>query len=472
MRPTHAIKWTLTSQVFRGGIQLIQLFILAKILGPSEYSLIALATAFTTLALIFSDLGLTAAYIQYQTITTEQRDALFTCNVALALIISLLAIVLAPLIARGLGTPLIEPLLKLTAPIILITALGQQVRASAEKTLNFQPLATYEIIGNAASFLTTIALALNETGAASIIWGAIVYSAIITTLPWIQFPKAMKPRLVRRLQIERKSLHFGLNTLANGILANLTLNSDLFLSSKILGDSALGSYSLPRNLTLQLQAIANPPLNRASFPILSKFQNDRITIKELFKAITSITITLNAPLYLVLIFYADPIINLALGEAWTNSIELLKVLAFWGIMRTCLNPPGTLLLALNKVESLRNWNLIVLIATCLTVLIAAPYGPTTMAQALTILTILQVALLWLTLIRRHTDVGFFEYIKSIFMPIALGWASIGGISTLNLPHDATPFHLFIQVAVSVTLYSLLVYLPLRKNLLTLGKPAT
>lgn len=462
MHPIHAIKWTLTSQAVRGATQLLQLIILAKILGPSQYGLVALAMALTSFALIFSDLGLTAAYIQSQNISTEQRNTLFTYNIALAAFISLAFFATAPLIAKALNNPALEELITLSAPIIFITALGQQVKASAEKLLNFRPVAIIEIIGNLIGSFTTIILAWRGTGAASIIWGALIYALVMSTLPWTQFPKSMKPKITKNLRIEKNYITYGINTILNGILSNLTLNSDLFLASRVVSESALGSYSLPRNLTLQIQAIANPPLNKASFPIFAKYQLNRERTKNLFKAITSITTTLNTPLYLVLFSYAELIVTLVFGTAWSQSIDLLRVFSIWGIMRTCLNPPGTLLLALNQVKSLRNWNFMVFCATCLTVAISAPHGPKVLAISLTTLTLIQIAMIWTALIKKYIDIQFTEYFREIISPIFLCTLSIGTVSQLN-PIEITKFSgLATEVIISLVFYAL-ICLPLAKR---------
>lgn len=455
MRPINAIKWTLTSQAVRGILHLLQLLILAKILGPSQYGLVALAVALTSFALLFSDLGLTAAYIQSQNISTEQRDTLFTYNIIFAATISTAIYAAAPIISSSLNNQKIEELITLSAPIIFLTALGQQVRASAEKALAFRPVATMEIIGSLIGFLTTVSLARSGAGAASIIWGSLTYAATISALPWLHLPESMKPRFGKSLRIDKSYISYGINTILNGILTNLTLNTDLFLGSRTLSESALGSYSLARNLTIQIQSIASPPLNKASFPIFSKHQQDRERTKLLFKAISTLTTTLNAPIYLILIFYADSLILSVFGDAWNQSVDLLRILAAWGIMRTCLNPAATLLLAINKTQALRNWNITVLTATAITIYFSAPKGPTHIAIALTILTTTQVTLIWMLLLRKHTAIEFKEYLTAILSPIAFGAAPIGLISIASPFETKEIIPLAAHITLSLAIYAII-----------------
>lgn len=472
MRPINAIKWTLTSQAVRGVLHLLQLLILANILGPSQYGLVALAVALTSFALLFSDLGLTAAYIQSQNISTEQRNTLFTYNILFAATISTLIYAAAPIISSILNKQEIEELITLSAPIILLTALGQQVRASAEKSLAFRPVAIIEIIGSLVGFLTTVTLANSDVGAVSIIWGSLTYAVTISALPWIFLPGSMKPGIGKSLRIETNYIAYGINTVLNGILTNLTLNIDLFLGSRTLSEAALGSYSLPRNLILQVQAIANPPLNKASFPIFAKSQQDSQKTKELFKSITNITTTLNTPLYLTLIFYAEPIVTMAFSAAWSQSIYILQILAIWGIMRTCLNPPGTLLLALNKTKTLRSWNLLVLATTALTVLLVTPHGATLTAASLTVLTIIQVMLVWPTLLRNNTTVNIKEYFVEMISPIIIGVSSFGIINLIS-PFDRSNASILVaQIAISITIYLAMCIPRITRSLTILYKKPT
>jgi O-antigen/teichoic acid export membrane protein len=187
---------------------------------------------------------------------------------------------------------------------------------------------------------------------------------------------------------------------------------------------------------------------------------------------TNITIILNTPLYLTLIFYAEPIVTMAFSTAWSQSIDILRILAIWGIMRTCLNPPGTLLLALNKTKTLRYWNLFVLAATALTVLLATPYGATLTAASLTALTITQVILVWPALLRNNTTINIREYFVEIISPIIIGVLSIGFIS-LTSPFDTSnPSTLAAQITISITIYLGMCTSSIKRSLTLLSKKPT
>ena len=98
-RTFSAVRWTTTAAVVRALLQLAQLAVLARLLAPEDYGLMAMVAVVLGFALVFTDLGVNSAYVQRQDVTPEQRSSLFWLNVAMGGGLTLLVLLCSPLIA-------------------------------------------------------------------------------------------------------------------------------------------------------------------------------------------------------------------------------------------------------------------------------------------------------------------------------------------------------------------------------------
>jgi len=405
-------------------LQLAQVAILARILSPSDYGLMAIVSVVLGFAGLFADLGVNSAYVQRQEITQEQRSSLFWLNVLVSGGMTMLVVALSPLFARFFGDPRLSTLIMLSASVFVLSALGQQLRMSAEKRLDFRPVVLLEIVAATIAFATAVVGALSGWGVYSLIASGVVSSVVSSILAWIFIANGWRP--LWRLQIAdlRPFFAFGGAVLADGIVGQVNRTIDVFLGGRLLSVTELGLYSVPRNLTLQLQLMVNPIITRVGFPLIAKVQSDVARVRSIYLKTMNMTASTNAPLYIGVAFFAPEIISLLLGEGWGRSADLMRILALWGGVRSVGNPVGSLTSGMGRPGLALKWNIFLVFIFPPVMWLGALRGPEGIAWALLGLQVALFVPAWYYLIRPLCHASLGEYSISALRPFALAILAI------------------------------------------------
>ena len=117
----------------------------------------------------------------------------------------------------------------------------------------------------------------------------------------------------------------------------------------MLAPNELGYYSVPKNLSMQVQKLINPVITRVGFPLIAKVQSEISQVSKIYLKSINMTASANAPVYVFVAYYSDEIVGILLGSAWSESSQLLVILAIWAGVRSLSNPVGILLLGMGRV---------------------------------------------------------------------------------------------------------------------------
>ena len=196
-----AVRWTTLSMVGKSGLQFLQVIILARLLAPSDFGLIAIVIAVISLAQIFSDMGVSTAIIHYQEISQEALSSLYWLNVLAGCVLMLVVMLLSPLVAYLYGYSELENVFMVTSIYFVIVAAGQQLRVVAEKELQFSKLARIELIAALMGFIVAVAWAMIWPGVYALVAGLLVTALTITVLSWIYLACDWRPMVAFIMQM-------------------------------------------------------------------------------------------------------------------------------------------------------------------------------------------------------------------------------------------------------------------------------
>lgn len=421
-----SVRWTGASAAFRAGLQVAQLAVLARLLTPEDYGLMAMVTLVLSFATLFADFGINSAFIQKQDISDNERSSLFWLNVIMGWVLMLLLMGASPLIAWGMGEARLTPLLLLSATILLLTALGQQVRMAAEKQMDFRPVVLLEILAALLGFGTAVGIALANGGIYALVVGAMLSATVSTLGAWLFVAQGWWPRLHFSWHEIQPHFRFGGAVVADGLVNHLVFSLDLLLSGRLLGAAPLGLYSVPRNLVLQVQFVINPIVTRVGFPLLAQVQQDAARVRIVYLKTLNMTASINAPLHLGIAFFAPEIVDILLGTQWQEIIPLLRILAIWGLLRSLANPVGSLLLGLGRADLALQWNLGLLLLIPLPLWLGSCEGILGIASTLLILQIILFFPAWIFLIRPLSSITLMDYTITALRPGILALGAVGG----------------------------------------------
>lgn len=446
-RTYTAARWTTASSVTRAALQLLQIAVLARFLSPADYGLMSMVNVVLSYAALFSDMGLSTAFVQRQQISHEERSSLYWLSVAVGGALMLLVMGISPFAAMFFKEPKLMPLMLLVATNFLVIALGQQLRIDAEKSLNFRPVALIEIFASLVGFVVAAFTAWVGWGVYALVVAAMSSAWLTMILSWLVLAQGWRPAWRLCLGEVRWFVQFGGTMVLNNVINHVNATIDLVLGGKMLGASQLGLYSVPRNLILQVQFLINPIFTRVGFPLIASIQHDKELVKQVYLKTMNLAASLNAPSYAAIAVFAPEIVEVLLGNRWSNATSLMQVLSLWGLFRSFANPVGSLLFGLGHVRLSTQWNAGMLLIAPTVIWFGSRWGAIGMAWSMAGIMIGMFIPIWIFLIRPTCGADFREYACEIIKPIIC--VLIAVVPTVVLKSQFGPSYLISGVAFSM-----------------------
>jgi O-antigen/teichoic acid export membrane protein len=447
-----AVRWTTVATGGRLFLQVLQTAIMARLLAPADFGVVAIVITIIAFAQLFADAGVSNALIHKREVSDEQLSSLFWINVAAGAALTAVLVALSPLVERLYDAPGIARLMSMLALGILVSAFGQQLRVVAQKHLEFRALARIELIAALAGFATAIAVAWVRPGPEALVAGHLANSLAATLAAWAFLAHGWRPQWRLRLAEVREFTAFGGLVMANNLVNTLISQADILIGARLLGHAHLGLYSLPRDLSLRLAGAINPIVTRVAFPVLATAQHDRVQMKSIYLRALALTSAVNFPLYAAMAVFADEVVAVLFGPRWVESGPLLRILAVWGLIRSTGTPIGSLVLAAGRADLALKWCLWVLSVAVVLLWLGAREGAEGLALALLAVQLLFLLPGWWWLVRPLSGATLGEYSGQVLRPFAttaiaaaVAWAGTRWI-------DATVARLVVGVALGGVAY--------------------
>lgn len=468
---TTGTYWMGASGIVGIALQLGSLAVLARLLTPEDFGLVAMVAVIVGLTQAYADMGISNAIIHRQDTTLDQLSSLYWLNIAASFVAYLVLAGGTPLIVLLYDEPRLENLVPLAALSLLISSLGMQFRTLLQKTLRFKVLAITEAIAAAVGTATAIAAAMANQGPYAIIYGSLAGTATGTILAvvigWHDWPV----RLIFRRDHLDGYLSFGLYQMGERTINYLWQKLDQLFIGVLIGGQALGYYNMAANLTsLPLQRI-NPILTRVAFPMFAKVQDNNDQLMRGFMIMRRMLATVNFPLYLGLASAAPVLVPVVFGDQWLESTPLIQILALVAALRATGNPVGSLLLAKGRADYGFYWNLVVVLVQ-IPVIAAGAYFGDVIGVSIAILAAQCVyfSVGYFVLVRRLIGPCFGLYLGSLG-PAAIS-ASFMALAVMVIGETVTgpPYRvLIIQILSGLFVYFGLYWLTFRSRALELAQ---
>jgi O-antigen/teichoic acid export membrane protein len=352
----------------------------------------------------------------------------------MSLSLALLLALSSSFIASFFGDERLQPLLLLSSLTFPFVALGQQLRMTAEKALEFRSVVIIEVISLAIGFAASLAAVLAGFGVYSLVYGNLLTVASMSILAWIVLANNWRPLWRFRYSDIRSLLGFGSAVVANGLVGHINMIIDILIGGKMLIASQLGLYSAPRSLILQLHFIVNPIIARVGFPLIAEVQADIPRVRSIYLQMVSMSAAISAPLCIGISMFSSEVTEIVLGPGWEDSGILLCLLAIWGFVRTTQSHTQSLLLGMGRAGLALKWNLGLLFFLIPATWAGASVGPLGLVVALLSVQLTLVIPNWYFLIRPVCNAGMVEYLYCILRPtiiaffaLLMGYLSVGGM---------------------------------------------
>jgi len=344
-----AVKGVLWSALDSWGRQVISIgifIVLARLLDPQTFGLVALATIFVNFLQIFIDQGLVQAIVQRQELETEHLDTAFWTNLGVSALATLLSIAGAELIADFFKEPEIAPIIRCLSLSFLISGFSSVQEAIFQRNLAFKPLAIRSLIAVIIGGIVGITMAFMGFGVWSLVGQQLTNSfAQVLVLWWVS---DWHPGFKFSQKHFKELFGFGVNVMGINLCNFFTRRSDDFLIGYFLGSTALGYYSVAYRLLQILTQLLTSIIVKVSLPTFSRLQEEPERLRNaLYKGI-QFTSLITFPGFLSTVILAPEIVTVVFGEKWSPSIPVMQVLNLVGILYAYFYFNGSLMMAVGK----------------------------------------------------------------------------------------------------------------------------
>ena len=378
-RAANAAMWSSVEIAARYGVQFVVMVVMARLLLPSDFGLIAMLLVFTSIGALFVDSGFGNALIQRQNNTPDDETTAFIFNIGAGVVMAVALLLLAPAIAYFFDQPELTELTRVIAVVLPLGALAAVPDALLTMKLNFKARAGAELIASLCSGFAGIALALQDFGAWSLAWQSIIAITIRCVLLW-RF-SGWRPRGRYSSESFLTLFGFGGYLLLTGLLNTIAVRIQTVLIGKLFDVRQLGYYTLAQNTQQAPASLMGSLLNRLGLPIFSTIAHDHQRLVEALRTSLRMSMFLFVPCMVGVALVAKPLIAFLYGEDWMPAAPILSILA----LSSALWPIHVLNLAaissLGKSKLLLRIEVIKQFATIGMIAGATPWGPTGIAWA-------------------------------------------------------------------------------------------
>ena len=419
------IAWSTLSFGITKGLAFVSLLVLARVLAPSQFGLVAAVTVVLSMIELTSDLGMAATVIYEQEQGTGERvQVAFTVNMMLVVALAAVGVLLAPLLAGFFHASHHVGLFRLAMVDVLLTGLGVIHDGLLLRDLRFSARIVTQVISGVVRAGAGVTLALLGFGAASLVWGLLLGTAAWVIVLW--WVTGFRPVLRFDRKVAGSMIGYGVGASMFSFVDQLVAQIDTAVVGRVLGRRALGLYTVAFRIpTLVLENIANQ-ISLVAFPALAR---KRVADATGVGAATARLVRYEAlyalPLAAGMAVMARPIVDTVFSRRWQDAAGVFAAVSVMSGISAAGFALGDALKALGRQRLLVILTVIQFPALLVTIILVAPDGITVVAWARVGGTALWVGLVTAS-VARVTDMSISAVLGAVWPGVA---ASAGVVVT-------------------------------------------
>ncbi len=397
-RTASGILQTGLSQGVRLLVQLVSLVLLSRLLPPSEFGLLAMASPVVAFAAMFQDLGLTQAVVQKAKLGQAEVSTLFWVGLGTGTALALLLVAAAPEVALFYREPRAGPLTAAMGALIVVSSAGSLQYALLNRRMQFGALAVIDVAAAVGGLAASVVFALWHPSIWALYAGNLAAAVILAAGCWIA--SRWRPSLPRRRSGAGAALGFGANVTGFNIANFFSRNLDNVLIGRAWGERPLGLYDRAYKLLLLPLQQVNGPVAKVMLPVLAQLAGEPDRYRRAFLGALAQMLLVTLPGVAFMVGTADLLVPALLGQQWAGASGIFTILGVAGFMQALNNPTGWLFMSQNRTRDYVQWGLFSS-ATCIASFLAGlPYGPAGVAAAYALGEYARTPLLWWWATRR------------------------------------------------------------------------
>jgi len=446
--------WSSVDNVGLNVVRMIITVILARLLEPADFGLIALLTIFISISESMVQGGFTSAMIRKTDVRDDDYSTVFIFNLAVSVLLYAILYATSPLIASFFGQPELNPITKVVALVIIFHSFGIVQNITLRKEINFKSIAIVNLGSTILSGGAGVLMALNGYGVWSLVTQMTSKAFLTSLFLWI-FGK-WKLSLKFNKASFKSNFNFGYKLTLSDIVNSIANNAYDVVIGKVYSASTLGFFYQARRLSRLSSGIISRVFKSVSFPVLSSLQNDKEKFGRAYLQFLRSAAFISFPLMMLLIVIAAPLITLLLSEKWTDTIPYFQLLCINGMLIPLIVISGNIPVIVGRSDLLLKFTLFYNVQMVIALVITASLGVLAMVIGLVVQMVTHFFInIWF--VERLTGIKFKKQLRSLLDIFLISFLSSTVAYILPYLISWNYNILFLQIIIFCTVYLLIQY---------------
>ncbi|MBW4899975.1 lipopolysaccharide biosynthesis protein [Prevotella melaninogenica] len=446
---TKGLFWSSVERFSNQGVQFVFSIILARLLSPSDYGIIAMVTIFFAVAQSFVDSGFSNALVRKTDRVEEDLSTCFYFNIGVGIIAYIVLFLIAPLVANFYNQPILSPIIRITGLGVILNSLCVVQQALFTIKIDFKSQAKITLSATVISGIVGILLAYQGYGIWALVWQGVASSIVRMGLLWLM--SKWRPRTGFSKSSFNYLFGYGSKLLASGLLDTIYNNIYPIVIGKFYNPAQLGNYSRALGWAQLPSANITSILQRVTFPVLSAIQDDSLRLQNSYRRLLKLSAFIVFPLMMGLAAIASPLIRVILTAKWDGCVLYLQILCFALMLYPIHAINLNLLQVKGRSDIFLRLEIIKKIIGVVILIITIPLGITAMCLGMVFSSI--ICLIVNTYYTsRFIDVGLLTQLKDLRIILINSLVMGGGIYILTSFIDIEGLKLVMGIVIGFLLY--------------------
>lgn len=323
--------WSSIGTLGNGLVSFLVTIILARILTPSDFALIALLTVFISVSNVIVDSGFSQAIIRDDNPSDVDLSSIFIFNMIISTILYSILFILAPYISLFYQTPDLELLSKIVFLVIIFNALIVIQNALLKRELNFVLVEKISVLGSFFAGVVSVIMAFTGFGVWALVANMVLMPFCRGILLW-KYSK-WRPKIIFSFKSLKRYLSFGIFLMFQGLIDVFVTNLNTLFIGKIYTKNDLGYYSQGGKLDSYIVTPLNAVIDKVVYPIFSRIKNDDLQLKDGYRKMLGMLLCIILPTMFFVSLYAENIVVVLFGKQWIEAGNYLQLISILGLFQ-------------------------------------------------------------------------------------------------------------------------------------------
>lgn len=329
-KAVRGAKWSFIDNIANLGVTFLVGLVLARLLTPAEYGIMAMIAIFIAISTSIIDSGFSNALIRKVRIERIDYNTVFFFNLVVSIALYIILYAAAPSISVFFKEPVLVDVLRVLGWVLVINAFGIIPRTILVRNIDFKTQTKVSVISSVVSGVVGISMAILGWGVWSLVWQQLSRQLLNSLFLWL-FCRWI-PVCEFSVKSFREMFNFGYKLLLSGLIDTIYKNIYYVIIGRFYSSAQLGQYTRAEQFNAVFSSNLTAVVQRVSYPVLSSIQEEPERLREAYRRVIKVSMLVTFACMLGLAAVAKPLIVFLIGEKWLPAVGFLQIICFSGML--------------------------------------------------------------------------------------------------------------------------------------------